>query len=224
MMRGTVFVNPVHPGIYPAGLAANAAAGTRAMAEAVHKEQIARFKIFAGVEQALKDVILKAVDHDYLLEIEDYTLGFLNQMPISIINHLRSQGGALDFADTKTLLTERDKEWDVSEVPQIYFNRVEKAIRGLTRAGIVSDLSERRNMALYYLKASGEFDAAVRKWERKPSASKTWTNIKSFIATEYAKENEQNKLTSKQYKANAMEEQAEGTEELIANLTESHTC
>ena len=48
-------------------------------------------------------------------------------------------------------------------------------------------------------------------------------NIKSFIATEYARENKQNKLTAKQYKANAMEEQAEATEELIANLTEGHT-
>ncbi len=134
MTGGTAFVNPVHPGIYPAGLAANVAAGTRAMAEAVHKEQIAQFKIFAGVEQALKGIIFKAVDHDYLLEINDNTLDFLNQTPRSIINHLRSRGGALDFADTKTLLTERDAEWDVSEVPQIYFNRVEKAIKGLTRA------------------------------------------------------------------------------------------
>ncbi len=50
MMGGTAFVNPFHPGIYPAGLAANAAAGTRTMAEAVHKEQIAQFEIFAGVE------------------------------------------------------------------------------------------------------------------------------------------------------------------------------
>jgi hypothetical protein len=90
MMGGTAFVNPVHPGIYPAGLTANTAAGTRAMAEAVHKEQIAQFEIFAGVEQALKDIIFKAVDHDYLLEIEDDTLGFLNQTPRSIINHLCS--------------------------------------------------------------------------------------------------------------------------------------
>jgi hypothetical protein len=121
MMGGTVFVNPVHPGIYPAGLTANAAAGTRAMAEAVHKEQIAQFKIFVGVEQALKDIVFKAVDLDYLLEIEDDTLGFLNQTPRSIINHLRSQGGAQDFADTKTLLADRGAEWDVSEVPQIYY-------------------------------------------------------------------------------------------------------
>ncbi len=47
MTGGTAFVNPFHPGINPAGLAANAAAETRATAEAVHKEQIAQFKIFA---------------------------------------------------------------------------------------------------------------------------------------------------------------------------------
>jgi hypothetical protein len=44
------------------------------------------------------------------------------------------------------LLAERDGEWDASEVPQLYFNRVEKAIQGLTRARINSDLNERRDM------------------------------------------------------------------------------
>jgi hypothetical protein len=84
-----------------------------------------------------------------------------------MLNHLRNRGGALDFADTKTLLAEQDGEWDPSEVPQLYFYRVEKAIQGLTRAGITSDLNERRDMALYYLKASGEFEAAVRDWENR---------------------------------------------------------
>jgi hypothetical protein len=78
-------------------------------------------------------------------------------------------------------------------------------------------------MALYYLKASGGFNAAVHEWEQKPAASKTWTNITAFIEMEYARENKQNKLTAKQYKANAMEKKAEATEELIANFTESHT-
>ena len=44
MMGGSAFVNPIHPGIYPAGLAANVAAGTHAMAEAVHNEHIAKSK------------------------------------------------------------------------------------------------------------------------------------------------------------------------------------
>jgi hypothetical protein len=93
----------------------------------------------------------------------------------------------------------------------------------LTRAGITSDLKERTDMALYYLKSTGEYDAAVREWEAKPVATRTWANIKLFMSAEYAKENKQNKQTAKQMKANAIEEQAEATEELIANLTDAHT-
>jgi hypothetical protein len=222
-MAGQAFITPPNPGIYPAGLPAGATAGTRARAEAEHNEELAQYEIFKGVEQALKDIIQEAVEHDYLLEIEDDTLGFLNQTPKQMIDHLRARGGALDFADTKTLLAERDTEWDISENPQVYFNRVEKAVKALTRAGITSDMNERRDMALYYLKSSGEFDAAVHEWENKEAADKTWTNIKTFIAKEYARENKQNKLTAKQFKANLIEEQAEATEELIATLTENHT-
>jgi hypothetical protein len=78
-------------------------------------------------------------------------------------------------------------------------------------------------MALYHLKATGEFDTAVRKWEQKPTASRTLPNIKTFLSMEYARENRQNKLTAKQFSANAIQEQAEATEELIATLMEAHT-
>ena len=78
-------------------------------------------------------------------------------------------------------------------------------------------------MALYYFKNTGENDAAFREREAKPVAMKTWANIKLFMSTEYAKESQQNKQSAKQLKANAIEEQAEATEELIANLTEAHT-
>ena len=74
-------------------------------------------------------------------------------------------------------------------------------MKGLLRNGIASDTNERRDIALFYLKATGEFDAAVREWEAKPAVDKTWANIKTFISTEYAKENKQNKLTAKQFKA-----------------------
>jgi hypothetical protein len=45
----------------------------------------------------LKDILLKAVDNDFVLEIEDETLGFFNESPKAIIAHLRSRGGTLDF-------------------------------------------------------------------------------------------------------------------------------
>jgi hypothetical protein len=62
-----------------------------------------------------------------------------------------------------------------------------------------------------------------QEWEAKPAADKTWANIKSFISTEYAKKNKQNKLTARQFKANAIQQQAEAMEEIINALTEKHT-
>ncbi len=100
---------------------------------------------------------------------------------------------------------------------------MEKAIKVLARNGITSDLNKRRDIALYHLKGAGEFDPAVCKWESKPTAEKTWANIKKCISTEYAKENKQNKLTAKHFRANALQEQAEAMEELIAMLMDTHT-
>ena len=80
-----------------------------------------------------------------------------------------------------------------------------------------------RDISLFHLKATGEFDPAVCEWEAKPAADKTWANIKTFIAAEYSRENKQNKMSAKHFKANTMQEQAEATEDLIANLTEAHT-
>jgi hypothetical protein len=223
-MTGEIFTHPANPGTYPANVPENAVAGVQARAEAEYKEFIREYEIFQGIILATKDIILKAVDHEYLLEIEDNILEFLNQMPTDMQTHLQKQGGALDFADTKTLLAERDGEWDTSKVPQSYFNRIKNAIQELTRAGITSSLNKCQDMALYFFKASGEFDAAVREWEQRPAGQKTWQSIKTFFSAEYAKENKQNKLTAKNFKANMIEEQAKATEKLIAPLTKNHTC
>ncbi len=104
---GTDFNNRVNPGIYPAGLTANAAAGTRAWAEAEHKELIAQYESFEGVWLGTKDCILEAVDIEYLSKIEHETLRFLNQKPRQMIEHLLTRGGVLDFADTKKLLANK---------------------------------------------------------------------------------------------------------------------
>ena len=57
----------------------------------------------------------------------------------------------------------------------------------------------------------------------KTNGTKMWVNIKIFISTEYAKENKQNKLTAKHFKANALQERAKAMEELIAMLTDART-
>ena len=99
------------------GLAVNAGAGTRARAEAEHKELINQYKTFEGVHLGAKDLILEAVDNKYLVEIEHETMGFINQTTRQMLEHLLNRGGALNFADTKELLAQQDGEWNINKKP-----------------------------------------------------------------------------------------------------------
>jgi hypothetical protein len=69
MSGGTAFTDPLNPGFYPETLAATAAVGTRAKAEAEHKELINQYKTIEGVRLRTKYLILKAVENKYLIEI-----------------------------------------------------------------------------------------------------------------------------------------------------------
>ncbi len=91
--------------------------GTRAKAEAEHKELINQYKTFKGVRLGTKDLILEAVVNKYLIEIENEMLGFLNKTPKQMLEHWLDRGGALDFADTKNLIAERDGEWNINKNP-----------------------------------------------------------------------------------------------------------
>jgi hypothetical protein len=106
MTRGINFVNPVYPGIYPTGLAINATAGTRARAEAEHKELINQYDTFKRVCLGAKDLILETDDNKYLIKIEHETMGYINQTPRQMLEHLLNRAGALNFADTKELLAQ----------------------------------------------------------------------------------------------------------------------
>ena len=82
-----------------------------------HKELINQYRTLEGVKLGAKDLILEAVDKENLSKVEHEMLGFLNKTPREMIEHLLTRGGALDFVDTKELLTEKDGEWNTSKNP-----------------------------------------------------------------------------------------------------------
>ncbi len=77
LMTGrTAFVNPANPGVYPAGLQANAAAGTQAREVAIHKELVAQYEIFKGVKQELRDIFMKQLKRTNYWKSKTKHLGF----------------------------------------------------------------------------------------------------------------------------------------------------
>jgi hypothetical protein len=104
MAPGSPFVAPVNPGVYPFGVTA----AMRSRMEAKHKEQVNQFHTFVGVGMGLKDLVLKAIYKDYLLEIKHKRVAFLNMMAAQMLTHLCNCWGLVDFVDITPLMAECD--------------------------------------------------------------------------------------------------------------------
>ena len=121
---GTPFNFPENPGVYPAGAMT---AAQRPQREAEHKALIAQFQTCVGASKGLKDLILKSVEEDYLLELRAVGIAYLNVTPLQMLTHLRDRWGTMDYVDITALLAEIDTPWNSAEVPEIYFNRLDEA-------------------------------------------------------------------------------------------------
>ena len=194
--------------------------------EAEHKEEAKQFQTFIGVGLGLKDLVQKAIEDDYLLELKQERVAYLHVTPLQMVTHLQTRWGTVDYVDITTLMAECDHPWSVAEVPTVYFNRVEKAVKQLARAGVTWGTRAMMNKALKSFKDAGDYDAAVREWESKPIGVQTWANLKTMMCTEYAKTHRQDAVTARATghasAHNVMEEYAAATEELIENLTDKH--
>ena len=81
----TPFIVPANPGHYPQG---PILATQRAEREAEHKALIVQFQACTGMAKGLKDLILQAIDEDFLLELRDQSIAYLNVTPIQMLTHL----------------------------------------------------------------------------------------------------------------------------------------
>ena len=218
---GTPFIFPANPGVYPQG---NFPAAQRGQREVEHKAQVTTFLTCVGVSKGLKYLILKVVDEDYILELRAEGNAYLNVSPLQMLTHLHDRWGTMDFVDITALLAEMDLPWNVAEVPQIYFNRMDKARKQLLHANIQVDERAMMAKALKSFKDAGDFDPAIREWEVRPAAAQTYANLKTLMNTEFTKLNRQDATTARATGHasvnNVVEEVAQAAEELMAELTE----
>ena len=210
--------------MYPPG---NIPAAQRSQREHEHKALIGQFQKCVGVSKGLKDLILEAVDEDFLLELRVEGIAYLNVTPLQMLTHLRDRWGAMDFVDITALLAECDTPWNAAEVPTKYFTRIDKARRQLARANIQVDERAMMVKSLKSFKDAGDFDTAIREWEARPAVAQTYANLKVLMCTEFSKLHRQDSTTARASGHasvnNVVEEMAQATEELVAELTERHS-
>jgi hypothetical protein len=178
------------------------------------------------VAKGHKELILQAIEEDFVFELQAQQTGYLNVTPFQIMTHLRMQWGSLDFVDITALMTECDSVWSPAEVSTKYFNCIDKERRKLARVNVQIDERAMMLKALKSFKDASNYDAPIREWDARLAATQTYANLKTMMSMEYSKLNCQDGVTARatgHASANAVQEFPQAKEELVAELKEKHS-
>ena len=191
---GTPFTIPTRPGAYPDNVSDDDKTREKQVAE--HKAEIEEYETYRACQAWARQTIVKAVDEEWLLELRDEDIGYQHKTPIELLDHLRDAGGDLNDLEIAELNTELMKPWDGVEAPVTMFTRADKYEKQLERHGIPKQPELRLSYSVATFKTSGQFDPAMREWEARAGADKTFAKFRTFIQREYTKQVKGNKSTA----------------------------
>jgi hypothetical protein len=97
------FLVPVNPGPYPTVVNNDVVIHECEIAK--HKAEIVKYKTYLGVENWLRRMVVKAIDHEWIAELESDTMGFNHLSPKALLTHLQNVRGSLDHMDVTKLIS-----------------------------------------------------------------------------------------------------------------------
>jgi hypothetical protein len=127
------FMVPTNPGPYPTSVDSDKIIRERQIAE--HKVEVIEYETYLGVENHLRRMIVKSLDHEWLAEVESKTMGFNHLSAKALMTHLCNVGGSLNHMDVTELILNIQKPWDAIETPAAHFARGDKYECQLLKVG-----------------------------------------------------------------------------------------
>jgi len=168
------YQEPVHPGYYDATITANTTEVEAKAKEAEHKEKLRLYQVFLGVEQALREMIVEAVDKQHIAELDEEYVGYTGVTPLAMIEHLRKGCCKLTNKDREELDKELRAPWDQTDNIATYFRQVDLTEKKMKRWQMDVTESAKVVIAVGQMYASELFDEKeMMAWENKSDAQKT---------------------------------------------------
>ncbi len=150
---GVRFVVPTNPGPYPTTVDADKVKQERQLAE--HKAEGIKYETYRGVENYIRRMIVKSIDHEWLAEVESETMGFNHLSPKALLTHLCNVGGSLDHMDVTELISNIQKPWDGIKAPAAHFAQGDKYEHQLLNDLPLPSQRSNQRVILNLLSASG---------------------------------------------------------------------
>jgi hypothetical protein len=227
LVSNTPFERPVHPGVLV--IAPQASRHVIDATTAAHKEELRVFHEVRGVERALIQQLVIAIEPQYIVALRNRTTGQFTGTILQIIQSLRTTYGNIAPAalqkledDTKALV------FDVVTPIDTIYNQVEDLAEYSEIANAPISQVQTMNIAYNIINRTGRFDNAIREWNRRTPLQKTWIALKDHFRTAQAELRESGKLTMVDagfHNANLVDEIANRVHELNgANDLEEQVC
>ena len=211
----TPFVRPVFPAplVIPTGTTAVAANAI----ERNYKESLRLFREVMGVENALKQQLIKAVDSSFLEAIRDPVTYVLEGTIADNLTFLMTTYGRVT---PEMLNDENDKITTTIYNPalpiDVIFNKIIALSELAEAANIPYSQQQKITIAYNILNRSGRFVSDIKEWKRKPAIERTWINLKTHFrrAHDELRETSNDTLQAMQH-ANIAQQVIEGIGHLI---------
>jgi hypothetical protein len=180
LITNQAFVRPDHPGLLQ--IADNTTAPMIAAKKDAHHEKLRLFREVQGVEKALIQQIVKAIEAPYLAALRDRSSNTLRGTICNIIEHLQKVYGRVSpqmLEDREQEL--RDMPYNAKYPIDMVFNAVEDFVEFADLAQ--QPVSQRQTIAKAYtiLNKTRRFKMAITEWNRRTDIQKTWIAFKDHF-------------------------------------------
>ena len=180
LLSNAAYNRPVHPGqlVIPAG---NTIHMARTMRDQ-HNDRQRVFREMVGVENALKQQIVAAVEPQYIQALRDPVTGKLNGTIYDIIKHLMDVYGRVS---PQTLFEQEQKVQNMIYDPQHpidgVFTAIDELVNYSEAARVPYSQPQCINLGYRIINRTGMFQRWILDWNAKPQVQRNWANFKHTL-------------------------------------------
>lgn len=176
---GTPFIRPPLPP--PPNVPGIATAAVLAALATVRLEALKEFELCNNVEDALRQILIDAIQPIYLEDIAD-ELSRFSLIPVGdMLRHLFTQFGRITVEDLIANDQRMQTPWNPATPFQVVIEQLAAGKRYAAHAA--HDISDDRLLGLGRMLANhtGLYVESINRWDEKPAATRTWGAFKTYI-------------------------------------------
>ena len=212
LLSNAEYNRPMHPGqlVIPAGTTQHMARTIRDQ----HNEKTRIFREMIGVENALKQQVVAAVESQYIQALRDPVTGRLNGTIAEVIKHLFQVYGSVT---PQTLFEQEQKVQQMVYDPQ---HPIDELVNYSEAAQVPYTQPQCINLGYHILNRSDMFQRWILDWNAKPHIQQNWANFKTHFRKAHQELKETSTLQAQDttYHANDIKEMIQD----LRNEIQSH--